>query len=62
MVHCTHRNPAVGDHFNSEFMIRDSVVHEVDVGPVPAGRGDHQRAGDQGRGDEQRAGTARTTR
>ena len=31
MVHCTHRNPAVGDHFNSEFMIRDSVVHEVDV-------------------------------
>ena len=31
LVHCTHRNPAVGDHFNSEFMIRDSVVHEVDV-------------------------------
>ena len=31
MVHCTHRNPAVGEHFNSEFMIRDSVVHEVDV-------------------------------
>jgi myo-inositol 2-dehydrogenase / D-chiro-inositol 1-dehydrogenase len=30
MVHCVHRNPAVGDHFNSEFMIRDSVVHEVD--------------------------------
>jgi myo-inositol 2-dehydrogenase / D-chiro-inositol 1-dehydrogenase len=30
LVHCTHRNPAVGDHFNSEFMIRDSVVHEVD--------------------------------
>ena len=30
MVHCIHRNPAVGDHFNSEFMIRDSVVHEVD--------------------------------
>jgi myo-inositol 2-dehydrogenase / D-chiro-inositol 1-dehydrogenase len=30
-VHCTHRNPAVGDHFNSEFMIRDSVVHEVDA-------------------------------
>lgn len=29
-VHCTHRNPAVGDHFTSEFMIRDSVVHEVD--------------------------------
>ena len=31
LVHCTHRNPAAGDHFNSEFMIRDSVVHEVDV-------------------------------
>ncbi len=30
MVHCTHRNPAVGDHFTSEFMMRDSVVHEVD--------------------------------
>jgi myo-inositol 2-dehydrogenase / D-chiro-inositol 1-dehydrogenase len=30
MLHCTHRNPAVGDHFNSEFMVRDSVVHEVD--------------------------------
>ena len=29
-MHCTHRNPAVGDHFNSEFTIRDSVVHEVD--------------------------------
>ena len=29
-LHCTHRNPAVPDHFNSEFMIRDSVVHEVD--------------------------------
>ena len=31
MVHCTHRNPALGDHFTSEFMIRDSVVHEVDA-------------------------------
>ena len=31
MVHCTHRNPHVPAHFNSEFMIRDSVVHEVDV-------------------------------
>jgi myo-inositol 2-dehydrogenase/D-chiro-inositol 1-dehydrogenase len=31
VVHCTHRNPAVPDFFNSEFMIRDSVVHEVDV-------------------------------
>ena len=30
VVHCTHRNPAVGDHFNSEYQIRDSVVHEVD--------------------------------
>jgi len=31
MVHCTHRNPDVPDGFNSEMMIRDSVVHEVDV-------------------------------
>jgi myo-inositol 2-dehydrogenase/D-chiro-inositol 1-dehydrogenase len=31
LVHCAHRNPAVADHFNSEFMIRDSVVHEVDA-------------------------------
>ncbi|HET9780017.1 MAG TPA: Gfo/Idh/MocA family oxidoreductase [Propionibacteriaceae bacterium] len=30
IVHCTHRNPAVGDHFNSDYQIRDSVVHEVD--------------------------------
>ncbi len=31
MVHCQHRNPDAGDHFDSEMMIRDSVVHEVDV-------------------------------
>ena len=31
MVHCIHRNPALGDHFTSEYMIRDSVVHEVDA-------------------------------
>nr|WP_322097357.1 Gfo/Idh/MocA family oxidoreductase [Nakamurella alba] len=31
LVHCTHRNPDVPPHFNSEMMIRDSVVHEVDV-------------------------------
>jgi myo-inositol 2-dehydrogenase / D-chiro-inositol 1-dehydrogenase len=31
MVHCTHRNRALGDHFNSEYMMRDSVVHEVDA-------------------------------
>jgi myo-inositol 2-dehydrogenase / D-chiro-inositol 1-dehydrogenase len=30
MTHCVHRNPAIGDHFTSEYMIRDSVVHEVD--------------------------------
>ncbi len=30
-MHCTHRNPAVPEFFNSEFMVRDSVVHEVDV-------------------------------
>lgn len=31
LLHCAHRNPAVPDSFNSEMMIRDSVVHEVDV-------------------------------
>ena len=30
-LHCAHRNPAVPDFFDSEFMMRDSVVHEVDV-------------------------------
>ncbi len=31
LVHCTHRNLDVPPHFDSEMMIRDSVVHEVDV-------------------------------
>ena len=31
LVHCTHRNPESRSHFNSEYMIRDSVVHEVDA-------------------------------
>ena len=31
LVHCTHRNPSAAEHFTSEFMIRDSVVHEVDI-------------------------------
>lgn len=31
VVHCTHRNPDVPPHFNSEYAVRDSVVHEVDV-------------------------------
>jgi myo-inositol 2-dehydrogenase/D-chiro-inositol 1-dehydrogenase len=31
IVHCAHRNPAVPDFFDSEYMVRDSVVHEVDV-------------------------------
>jgi myo-inositol 2-dehydrogenase / D-chiro-inositol 1-dehydrogenase len=31
MMHCIHRNPGVADHFTSEFMMRDSVVHEVDA-------------------------------
>ena len=30
-MHCAHRNPAVPDFFDSEYMVRDSVVHEVDV-------------------------------
>jgi len=31
IMHCVHRNPSVPDFFNSEYMIRDSVVHEVDT-------------------------------
>jgi myo-inositol 2-dehydrogenase / D-chiro-inositol 1-dehydrogenase len=31
LVHCTHRNADNGPHFDSEMMIRDSVVHEVDA-------------------------------
>ncbi len=31
MVHCIHRNPSATAAFDSEMMIRDSVVHEVDV-------------------------------
>lgn len=31
LLHCVHRNKNNGDHFDSGMMIRDSVVHEVDV-------------------------------
>ncbi|SDT08226.1 Gfo/Idh/MocA family protein [Microlunatus soli] len=31
LLHCIHRNKNNGDHFDSGMMIRDSVVHEVDV-------------------------------
>ncbi len=31
LLHCTHRNMAVPDRFDSAMMITDSVVHEVDV-------------------------------
>ena len=31
LVHCIHRNKNNGDHFDTAMMIRDSVVHEVDV-------------------------------
>ena len=31
MLHCTHRNPSVPDFFDSEYMIRDAVVHEADI-------------------------------
>lgn len=30
-VHCTHRNPDARPEFDSQMMIQDSVVHEVDV-------------------------------
>lgn len=31
VVHCAHRNPAVPSHFDSAMMVKDSLVHEVDV-------------------------------
>ena len=31
VMHCVHRNPAVPHGFNSEMVVRDSLVHEVDV-------------------------------
>ncbi|MCF6391216.1 Gfo/Idh/MocA family oxidoreductase [Mycobacterium sp. MBM] len=31
VLHCAHRNPAVAAGFNSEMVVRDSLVHEVDV-------------------------------
>lgn len=31
VLHCAHRNPAVPPNFDSEMIVRDSLVHEVDV-------------------------------
>lgn len=31
VLHCAHRNPEVPPHFDSAMMVRDSLVHEVDV-------------------------------
>ncbi|MHA3022891.1 Gfo/Idh/MocA family protein [Mycobacterium sp. BMJ-28] len=31
VMHCAHRNPAVPPHFDSAMIVRDSLVHEVDV-------------------------------
>jgi len=31
VLHCVHRNPAVPPHFDSAMVVRDSLVHEVDV-------------------------------
>src|SRR3954463_14656076 len=31
LLHCAHRNPAVPPSFDSEMVVRDSLVHEVDV-------------------------------
>ncbi|MGA9873788.1 MAG: Gfo/Idh/MocA family oxidoreductase [Rhodococcus sp. (in: high G+C Gram-positive bacteria)] len=31
VVHCAHRNPAVPPHFDSAMIVKDSLVHEVDV-------------------------------
>ena len=31
VVHCVHRNPAVPDHFTSDMLQTDSVIHEIDT-------------------------------
>ncbi|MGB7385502.1 MAG: Gfo/Idh/MocA family oxidoreductase [Rhodococcus sp. (in: high G+C Gram-positive bacteria)] len=31
VVHCVHRNPSVPSHFDSAMVVKDSLVHEVDV-------------------------------
>ncbi|MBI3224241.1 MAG: Gfo/Idh/MocA family oxidoreductase [Mycolicibacterium cosmeticum] len=31
LLHCAHRNPAVPPNFDSDMIVRDSLVHEVDV-------------------------------
>ena len=31
LLHCAHRNPAVPPSFDSAMVVRDSLVHEVDV-------------------------------
>ncbi len=31
VLHCVHRNPAVPPHFDSAMIVKDSLVHEVDV-------------------------------
>lgn len=31
VVHCAHRNPSVPPHFDSAMIVKDSLVHEVDV-------------------------------
>ena len=31
IVHCAHRNPAVGDSYKTDMAITDTVIHEIDV-------------------------------
>lgn len=31
IVHCAHRNPAVGDSYTTDMAITDTVIHEIDV-------------------------------
>jgi len=31
MVHCAHRNRAVGDSYTTDMAITDTVIHEIDV-------------------------------
>ncbi len=51
LVHCTHRNPAVAGLL--QLRVHDPGLRRARGRrrPVPAGRGDHQRPGDQGGGD-----------
>lgn len=31
MLHCTHRNPSVGENYNTPMAVHDTAIHEIDV-------------------------------